>query len=195
MTFGVGRHGLAGVVNYRDFDAGHGQAARAGFHWQGNEIGNHRAGGFGLPPRINNRTALLADLIVKPMPRLRIQRFAGNTEHAQRTQIIFGRPFCPKAPQATHTGWRGVQNRDSVAFDHAPPAAWIGECRRSFIHNRRDAVHQRAIQHNRMPDDPARVRSAKQHITFTHIERPLERRVAIHQIAADGMHHAFGFAG
>src|ERR1700752_325012 len=41
---------------------------------------NHDGAGFSLPPRIDNRTAFLADYLPIPHPRLRVDRFTDRAE-------------------------------------------------------------------------------------------------------------------
>ena len=68
---------------------GNGFVAEPGF--VGDEAGqrrDHDRAGLRLPPRIDDRAALAADLLVVPHPRLGIDRFADRSEEPQRREIV-----------------------------------------------------------------------------------------------------------
>src|SRR3546814_6591389 len=54
---------------------------------------DHDAAGFGLPPGVDDRQFLVADDLVIPHPRFRIDRLADAAEQPQFRQIVLLRPF------------------------------------------------------------------------------------------------------
>src|SRR6266702_4871149 len=93
---------VAGLVHDRRHDSG--QRHRAGARLQGVHAGERRdqmAAGFGLPPGVDDRAALVADGVVVPHPRFGIDRLTDGAEDAQRFQIVFLRKITPRSEEHT----------------------------------------------------------------------------------------------
>ena len=75
-------------------DSGQRPCRGTGFrrHGAGNRRDHHGAR-FGLPPRIDDRTAIVADVLAIPDPRFRIDRLADSSQQTQAREIVLCRPF------------------------------------------------------------------------------------------------------
>ena len=75
---------LAVIVDDDRLHAKERPSRRARLQWcRAGDRGDQDTAGFGLPPGIDDRAALLADMIVVPEPRLGIDRFSDAAEDAQ----------------------------------------------------------------------------------------------------------------
>ena len=60
------------------------------------ERADHDRAGLGLPPGVDDRAALAADVLPVPNPRLGVDRLADRAEQPQRRQVVAGRVLrCP----------------------------------------------------------------------------------------------------
>src|SRR5712672_2348579 len=76
-------HIVVVVDDYR-FNAEEGPRRRSRLQWRrARDRGDQDAAGFGLPPSVDDRAALLADMIVVPQPRLGVDRFTDTAEDPQ----------------------------------------------------------------------------------------------------------------
>src|SRR3546814_2993888 len=114
----------------------------------------HDATGLGLPPGIDDGDAFFADDLVIPAPRLWIDRLADAAEQAQRRQVVPGHIIVALAHQRADRGRRGIENVDPMLVDEAPEADVIGIVGDVLEHQRRSAVHQRAIAAIAVYGDP-----------------------------------------
>ena len=145
---------------------------------------DHVAAGFRLPPRVHDRAATAADGAVIPHPRLGIDDLADRAEQAQRTQIMLRHPLvAPFHECANRRGCR-VENGDAVVLDDAPEAVVLRPVRRAFIHERRRAHRERAIDHVAVAGHPADIGGAPVHVLIAQIENVLARHVRVQQVAA-----------
>src|SRR5204862_69185 len=75
---------------------------------------DHDPAGLGLPPRVDDRTTLAADVLVVPDPRLGIDRLADGAEEPERGHVVRARQrFAPLHERADRRR-RGVEDRDFV---------------------------------------------------------------------------------
>src|SRR3546814_20079536 len=77
---------------------------------------DHDAAGFGLPPGVDDRQFLVADDLVIPHPRFRIDRLADAAEQPQFRQIVLLRPFVAEFHQRANRGWRRIENRHAMVL-------------------------------------------------------------------------------
>ena len=82
---------------------------------------------LGLPPRVDDRAAPAADVLVVPHPRLGVDRLADRAEQAQRREVVRGRVLGAPLHVRPDRGRRGVEDRDAVALDDLPPALVVRE--------------------------------------------------------------------
>ena len=136
-------------------DAGHRQRAGAGL--QRDRAGHrrdHDGAGFGLPPGVDDGAALLADDLVIPLPRRRIDRLADRAEQAQARQIVRVRPLVALADERADRGGRGVENVDAVLLDRCARSGRAAENRarlRTSRWSRRPRAARRRCSCGRSP--------------------------------------------
>ena len=107
-------------------DAEEGQARRAGLRGvRAGQRGQHDRAGLGLPPGVDDRAALLADVLVVPDPRFGVDRLADGAEQAQAREIGLGRPLVARADEGADRRRRRVQDGHLVLLDDLPEAAPI----------------------------------------------------------------------
>src|SRR5674536_250813 len=71
-----------------------GLAGRAGLQGGGaRQRRDHEAAGLGLPPRVDQRDAALADPLVVPEPAVGVDRLADRTHDAQGLHLVLLRPL------------------------------------------------------------------------------------------------------
>lgn len=97
------------------------------------------------PERIDNRTLSPANMVVVPMPRLRVDRLAHAAEHAQTAQIVILHVVLAQATKKTDGGGRGVELRDLVLVYGLPVSRRSRVHGRGFEDGRGYAIDERAI--------------------------------------------------
>ena len=95
---------------------------------------HHDATGFGLPPRIHNRTSLVPNLPVVPDPRFGIDPFPDAAKQTQARQIVLLDVFITPFDEGSNRGRSGVKNADLVLFDQLPEAVFGRMIGSPFIH-------------------------------------------------------------
>ncbi|MNV18867.1 hypothetical protein D3C71_1097050 [compost metagenome] len=155
----------------------------------------HDAAGFGLPPGVDDRAALLTDLMEVPFPRFRVDRLTDGAEQSDTGAGSFLQRFRTFTHQGAQGGRSGVENVHLVLVDHLPEARGARVARHAFEDQRRGAVGQRTVDNVAVPRDPADVGGAPEHFAVAVIEHVLEGHRRLQQVAAGGVQHAFGFAG
>src|SRR5262249_49189397 len=98
------------------------------------------AAGFGLPPRIGKRTAIVADDVVVPLPGFGIDRFADGAEQAQRLARRLFHRIIATLHQRADRGRCCVDNVDLVFVANLPETGAGGIIRYAFEHHRNGAV-------------------------------------------------------
>jgi hypothetical protein len=77
-------------------DAGDGYCADPGFErGDAGQRGDHDGAGLGLPPGVDDRAAVAADVLAVPHPRLGVDRLADRAEDPQRGQVELRRDLAP----------------------------------------------------------------------------------------------------
>src|SRR5499427_8464826 len=83
---------------------------------------DQNAAGFGLPPRVDDRATALADHVVIPLPRLRIDRLADGAEQPQRLARGLLHGLVAGLHQRADRGRRRVDDVDLVLVANLPEA-------------------------------------------------------------------------
>ncbi len=156
---------------------------------------DHYPAGFGLPPGIDDRTALAADHFVVPDPGFGIDRFADRSEQSQAREVVLLDPRLAPLDKSADRGRRGIEDIDAVLFDYRPEAIFLRKVRRALVHHDRRARRERPVHRVAMAGDPSDIRGTPVDILFLEIEYPLHRRSDVGQIAAGRMDDAFGLTG
>ncbi len=118
--------GLPCAIDDRRHDARQRLGATARLGGDGaRQRAHHDAARFGLPPGIDDRAALAADLAVIPHPGLGIDPFAHRAQQPQARQIVLVDPVI--APLDERPDGRGgrVEDRHAILFDQLPEAAFV----------------------------------------------------------------------
>src|SRR4029079_15791757 len=153
------------------------------------------AAGLGLPPCVDDRTAIIANHVVVPLPRLRIDRLADRAEKTKR----LARRFLDRVVAALHQradgGRRRVDDVDLVLVAHFPETRRGRIVRHAFEHQRDGAVRERPVDDVAVTGDPADVGGAPVDVAIVIIEHVLVRDRGVDQIAAGGVQHAFWLPG
>src|SRR3546814_10995050 len=76
-------------------------------------------------PGVDDRQFLVADDLVIPHPRFRIDRLADAAEQPQFRQIVLLRPFVAEFHQRANRGWRRIENRHAMVLADLPEASGI----------------------------------------------------------------------
>ncbi|CUH54119.1 hypothetical protein SHM7688_03589 [Shimia marina] len=188
---------LAGLrIQHHWVDAKEGLHRRAGFGGMGaGQGGHHMAAGLGLPPGVHDRAAAAADHVVVPVPGLRVDRLAHGAKDAQRRQVTFLHIVIALTHQRAQRGGRGIELIDAVFFADLPEARGIRIGRHALKHQRGRAIGQRPIDDIAVAGDPAHISGTPEDVAVFVIKGVFMGHGGIDQIAAGGMHHAFGLTG
>ena len=187
---------VAVLVEDGGVDAEEGQRGRARLRGRAaRHRGDHVAAGLGLPPGVDDRAALGADVAVVPEPSFRVDRFADGAEEAQRGEVMLLHPFIAPLHEGADGGRRGVEDRDLVVLDDFPEAAEVRSVGRAFIHQHRGAIEQRTVDHVGVARDPTHVGRAPEEVIAPKVEDVLVGRVGVDHVAAHAVHDALGLAG
>ncbi|COV60719.1 Uncharacterised protein [Mycobacterium tuberculosis] len=93
-------------------------------------------------------------------------------------------------------GGGGVIDCHAVFFDDLEMPVSVGGIRRALVENLGDSVAQRAVDAVGVAGDPADVGGAPEHVAVRlDIENGAHRVATLSEIAAAGVHNAFGLAG
>ena len=187
---------LALLIQQYRLHAEEGASGRAWLEIGGaGQRGDQDAAGFGLPPGVDDGTALLADHVEVPLPGFRVDRLAHRTQQAQAAAVGFLHGGLALAHQCADRSRCGVEDVHLVLVDHLPEARGVGVVRHAFEHQGGGAVGQRAIDDVAVAGDPADVRGAPVDVAVVVVEHVLVGHRRAQQVAAGGVQHALGFAG
>jgi hypothetical protein len=84
------------------------------------------AAGLGLEEGVDDGGLLAPDVVVEPVPRLRVDRLADAPDDAQRAEVRVLHVLLAEPAEEADGGGRSVEVRDLVAVDRLPEA---GRCR------------------------------------------------------------------
>ncbi len=156
---------------------------------------DQNSAGLGLPPGIDDRAAALADHVVVPLPRLRIDRLADRAEQPQRLARGLLHRRVAGLHQRADGGRRGVEDVDLVLVADLPEPRHAGIVRHALEHQRGGAVGQRPVDDVAVAGDPADVGGAPVDVAVVIVEDILVRHRRVDVIAAGGVQHALRLAG
>ena len=140
-----------------------------------------KAARLGHPPRIGDDGFPLADLVVVPAPRLRLDRLA-DRRHRLEMVIVLARFFGTEFPQHANGRRRGVENAHAQPLGDAPGPPRIGKGRHAFVQHARRRVREGPIDNVGMSRDPADVRHTPIGVFRMNVENPLGRGGDVGQI-------------
>ncbi len=155
---------------------------------------DENAAGLRLPPRVDDRTALLADHVVVPLPRFRVDRLAHGAEQPERFPARVLHMLVARAHQRADRRRRGVEDVDLVLVDHLPEARGVRIVRHALEHQRDRAVGERPVDDIAVARDPADIRGAPVDVAVVIIEDVLMRHRRVDEIAARRVQHALGLS-
>ena len=157
---------------------------------------DHDGAGLGLPPRVDDRGAVAADVLAVPEPGLGVDRLADGAEHPQRRQVELRRDVVAPLHERADRRGRGVEDRDLVLLDDLPPAALVRGVGRALVHHLGRAVGERAVDDVGVAGDPADVGGAPVDVGLrVHV---VDDRVGVGglgQVAAGGVEDALRLPG
>ena len=143
-----------------------------------------------LPPRVDDRASVAADVLAIPHPRFRIDRLAHRSEQTQLREVVLLGVLRAPLHEGANRGRRRVEDRDAVLLAQLPEAILRRPVRRALVHQARRAVRERAVHDVRVSRHPAHVGGAPVDVVLLEIENRLRRERALREIAAGGMHDA-----
>ena len=156
---------------------GNGRVAEPGLVGDGaRQRRDHDHARLGLPPGIDDRAALLADHLVIPHPRFRIDRLADRAQQAQARQVVLVRPLVAPLDEGADGGRRRVEDVDAVLLDDLPEAILARMVRGALVHHRGRAVGQRAVDDVAVARHPADVGGTPVGVVLAQVEDPLMRQ-------------------
>src|SRR3984893_4397335 len=118
--------------------------------------GAEKTSGFRLPPRVDNRSLLLADDVVIPAPDFRLDGLADRGHVLEMVVVLLGLVGACFTQHANRGG-RGVEDIYIETFRDSPWAAGVRKLRYTLIEDARCCQGERAVDNIRMPGDPADV--------------------------------------
>src|SRR5215813_1704978 len=187
---------IALIIDHARLHAKERQSRRA---WLGpdraRERGNENAAGFGLPPGIHDRAALLANDPVVPVPFRTLDRLTDCAENPQARQIMLGWPGVSFFHQRTQGGRRGIENIDLVFRYYFPETAEVGIVGNTLEHDTGGPVGQRTVNDVTVTSHPADVCRAPVNVTRSVVEDVLVRHGHVDQITASGMQYSLRLPG
>ena len=101
------------------------------------------------------------------------------------------RPLLAPLDERANRRGRGVENVHPVTFNDVPEAIRLGPVGRAFIHKRRRAVRQRAINNVAVTGDPPDICGAPINVFVLNVEDPFCGEMCLQQVAAGRMENAF----
>src|SRR5205807_4586889 len=96
--------------------------------------GDQDAARLGLPPSVDDRAALVADIVVIPEPGFGVDWLADRAEEAQRFAAGLADVILALAHQGADRGRRGVEDADLVLVDDLPEARRVRVVRHALKH-------------------------------------------------------------
>ena len=145
---------------------------------------DHDRAGLGLPPRVDDRAAAAADVLVVPEPGARVDRLADRAEQPQRAEVVLFDVLEAPLHAGADRGRRRVHDRHAVALDDLPPAVLGRVVGRALVHHRGRAVGERPVDDVAVAGDPADVGRAPVDVVVLEVEDELVGGRDAGQIAA-----------
>ena len=154
---------------------------------------DHDGAGLGLPPRVDDRAATAADVLVVPHPRLGVDGLADAAEQPELRQVVLLRLLRAPLHEGADGGGRGVEDRDAVALGDVPEAVAAGRVGRALVDHRGGAVGERPVDDVAVAGDPADVGRAPVDVGVgVEVEHVLVGEGDLGEVAARGVHDPLG---
>src|SRR5439155_18470520 len=119
------------------------------------EWSDHDVAGLGLPPAVHHRTALLADHLAIPEPRLWVDRLAHAPEQTKRAEVVPLGVLAPPLDASPDRCRCGIEDRAAVALDDLPPPVLVRIVGGAFVENRGAPIRKRAVDDVGVTGHPA----------------------------------------
>ena len=131
---------------------------------------DHDLAGLGLPPRVDDRRLVAADVLAVPHPGFRVDRLADRAEDAQGRQVVRRRQLHALLHERADGGRGAVQDRDLVVLDDLPPAVPGRGVRGALVQDPGRRVGERAVDDVAVAGHPADVGGAPVHVVGLDVE-------------------------
>src|SRR5215831_535316 len=138
---------------------------------------DHDVTGLGLPPRVDNGTAVMANHFAEPHPGFGIDRLANRAKQAQAVQLVFSGPLVAPLDESPNGSRCCVENVDLVPVNDVPETVGLGKIRSAFIHHACGPVLQRPVNNVAVTRNPTDVSRTPERVLVTQIKNPLRREV------------------
>src|SRR5205085_7722856 len=148
-----------------------------------------------LPPRVDDGTTPVADVLLVPHPRFGIDWLADRAEEAERREVVPFRVLLAPLHERADGRRGGVEDRDLVLLDERPEAILLRPVGGAFVDEHGRAARQRAVDDVGVAGDPTDVGGAPVDVRLLQIEHPLARGVAPGEVAAGGVDDPLRLAG
>ena len=159
-------------------------------------IAEHRPAGLGLPHVIDHRHAAAEHRVLQPVPRLRVEHFAGADDALEPRVVDVAERVLAVAHQHAHGGRRREDAGDAELLDAARQlASGVRVVERALEHDRRAAGDQRRVDHVAVADDPADVRGRPPDVVRLQPEAPAAHAGDVDLIAAVRVDRQLGLGG
>ena len=195
-AFGSAFQRVTFVIDQRRLHAEERTRCRTGFQlgsaWQWRD---HETASFGLPPGVDHRAFLVADLLPVPLPRFRVDWLAHGAENTQRRTVGAFNRFIAFRHQRANGCWRGIENIDLMLIYHLRHTGRRRPVRYTFKHQRGRAAGQRAVQQVTVSGNPAHIGGTPVDIARMIIKDIFKGQRRVHQITAGSVQHAFRLTG
>ena len=151
---------------------------------------------LGLPPGVDHRGLVAADVVPVPDVRLGVDRLTDRAQDAQRGEVELLRDVGAPLHEGPDRRRGAVEDRHPVLLDDLPPAALVRGVRRPLVHHRRRRVGQWAVDQVGVAGHPADVGRSPEDVGlgFEVEARPV-RVGDPDDVAAGGVQDALGLPG
>jgi len=148
-----------------------------------------------LPPGVDDRAGLVADVLVVPLPGPRVDRLADGAEQAETGEIAAGRPVLAPLHERPDRRRRRVEDVDRVLLDDLPETILLGVIGRPLVHHRRRPQRERAVDDVRMARDPPDVGRTPVRVLRLDVQHRLGRPGDVGEVPASGVFRSLGLTG
>ena len=148
--------------------------------------GDQDAAGLGLPPGVDDRAAGVADHVVVPLPRLRVDGLAHGAQHPEALAAGALHEVVALSHQRPDRSRRGVEDVDAELVADLPEPAEVRIVRDTLEHHGGGAVGKRRVHDIGVPRDPADVGGAPEDVPVVVVEDVLEGQGRVEQVPPPG---------
>ena len=199
MPFSPVSHGGAVAAHDGRVDARQGQGRRPRLDRQQAQpvgVAEDRTARLGLPHVVDDRDPPPQDGVLQPLPRRRVEHFAGREDALDPGVVDAGEGAVAVAHQSPDGGGRREDAGGPDLLHHRPPrAVRLGVVEGPLEHHRRAADEQGRVHHVAVAHDPADVRRRPPDVVGPQAEAPAGHARDVHLIAAVGVDRELGLGG